>query len=64
MTKLSVSPEFEKGLSRKSDIEALKAGKKKPIARKLPKWLTDLVTLLFVASIGGACTWVAVMWMQ
>jgi hypothetical protein len=58
---MSVSPEFEKGLSRKSDIEALKAGKRQPEAgNKLPSWLTDAFNLLLAGGIGGACAWIAI----
>ena len=60
MTKLSISNDYQKGLSSKSDIEALKAGKNKAAqARNLPKWLTDALNLLLSAGIGGACAWIA-----
>jgi hypothetical protein len=65
MTKMSVSPSYEKGLSRQADIDALKAGKKREAERRsLPKVVTEAVTLVFVALVGGACAWVATMWLQ
>ena len=60
MTKLKVDSDFEKGLSRKEDIEALKAGKHKKPERRLPKMVTDGFNLLISASIGGVCAWLAV----
>lgn len=64
MTKISVSPEYQKGLSRKADIEALKSAKREsPPSRKPPAWATEAFNLLVAGCIGGACTWVAIRFM-
>lgn len=59
MTKLTVNPEYEKGLTSKRQINALIAGKQQQQPSRLPKWLTDAFNLLVSASVGGACAWVA-----
>ena len=60
MTKLNVSHDYETGLSRKEDIDALKTGGKKESPSGLPKLLTDAFNLSVSCGIGASCAWLAI----
>ena len=61
MTKLKIDPDYEKGLSRKRDIDALKARRSDTPSRNgYPRWLTDGINLVVSASVGGACAWLGI----